>query len=514
MKRHLLLLLLLAGISAGCATNPVTGKKEFNLLSEQQELAIGAQQYAPSRQSQGGDLVADPGLEAYVSQVGQRLAAVSDRKLPYEFRVLNNSVPNAWALPGGKIAINRGLLTELKDESELAAVLGHEIVHAAAQHGAQSLSKGLLLQAAVMGTAVATQGKDYAHIAQLGANLGALLITQKYGRDAEREADHYGMAYMVRAGYDPQGAVELQRTFVKLSEGKRQDWLSGLFATHPPSEERVQNNTALLAALPQGGERGEQRYRARIARQVHDKPAYAAYDKGRAALGKGDSAAAMRLAREAIAIEPGEGHFYALLGDAELHNGQAATAVQQYGRALALNPGYFYYLLQRGRANEQLGLAERARADLERSVALLPTADAYLSLGMLARKAGQLDQAKAYYGKVAGVQGEVGRQAYGELVDLDLADNPGTYIQLRVGRDAQGRVIAQISNPTPRNAAGIVLAVQFRDAAGQMQQMQRSLQGVLAAGQQQQLDLGLGTALGDEQLGTLRLSVVRAQVAR
>ena len=90
-----------------------------------------------------------PELTTYVNEVGQKLAAVADRKLPYEFVVLNNPVPNAWALPGGKIAVNRGLLTELKNESELAAVLGHEIVHAAARHGAKAQERGTLLQAGI-----------------------------------------------------------------------------------------------------------------------------------------------------------------------------------------------------------------------------------------------------------------------------------------------------------------------------------------------------------------------------
>ena len=162
---------------AGCAVNPVTGKNELSLVSEQQELAIGAQQYDPARQSQGGDYNADPALAAYVSEVGQKLARVSDRKLPYEFKVLNNSVPNAWALPGGKISINRGLLTELKSEAELAAVLGHEIVHAAARHGAQSMSKSMLLQVGVAGAAIATQGTNYADLAQMGVGVGAQLIS-------------------------------------------------------------------------------------------------------------------------------------------------------------------------------------------------------------------------------------------------------------------------------------------------------------------------------------------------
>jgi predicted Zn-dependent protease len=120
-----------------CTVNPVTGQSELELVSTAQQVRIGEQQYAPAQQMQGGQYKVDPELSAYVQQVGQRLAAQSPADLPYEFVVLNNSVPNAWALPGGKIAINRGLLVELRNEAELAAVLGHEIVHAAARHGAR-----------------------------------------------------------------------------------------------------------------------------------------------------------------------------------------------------------------------------------------------------------------------------------------------------------------------------------------------------------------------------------------
>ena len=109
---------------SGCVINPVTGDRELAFVSADQEIAIGEQQYAPSQQMQGGEYALDPELTSYVAGVGQKLAAVSDRQLPYEFVVLNSSVPNAWALPGGKIAVNRGLLTELSTEAELAAVLG------------------------------------------------------------------------------------------------------------------------------------------------------------------------------------------------------------------------------------------------------------------------------------------------------------------------------------------------------------------------------------------------------
>jgi len=513
MKRQLLLWVMLFLLS-GCAINPVTGKNELSLVSEQQEFAIGAEQYAPARQSQGGDYTVDLELTAYVSQVGQKLAAVSDRRLPYEFKVLNSSVPNAWALPGGKISINRGLLTELQSEAELAAVLGHEIVHAAAKHSVQSMSTGMLLQAGAMGAALATQGTSYANLAQMGSGIGAQLLTQKYGRDAERESDFYGMQYMVRAGYDPQGAVNLQRTFVKLSESKQQDWISGLFSSHPPSRERVQNNIELLATLPKGGDLGVERYRAKIAHLIRTKPAYEAYDEGRKALTTDEVAKAGRLAQQAIALEPKEGHFYALMGDVEQRNKRLKPAVTQYDKATALNPNFFYYYLQRGLAKEQLNLSAQAQSDLERSVTLLPTADAYNSLGNLAQKAGRLNDAKTYYAKVASGQSAVGQQAYGSLVELDLQDNPAKYITVKLGKDAKARIVAQVSNPTPRNINEIVLVLQFRNAAGKMQQFQRKLTGTVEAGKQKLFDLGLTGELTEEQINTLQAGIAGAKVVR
>ncbi|HJR69274.1 MAG TPA: M48 family metalloprotease, partial [Gammaproteobacteria bacterium] len=224
---------------AGCVINPVTGDRELALISADQEVAIGEQQYAPSQQMQGGDYTLDPALTAYVAGVGRRLAAVSDRALPYEFVVLNNSVPNAWALPGGKIAVNRGLLVELQSEAELAAVLGHEIVHAAARHGALAMQRGLLLQGALLATQVAAQRGDYGGLTVGAASLGAQLLSQRNSRGAELESDLYGMRYMAAAGYDPSAAVTLQETFVRLSEqsGRDSGRLATLFASHPPSAE-------------------------------------------------------------------------------------------------------------------------------------------------------------------------------------------------------------------------------------------------------------------------------------
>ena len=252
---------LAALLAGGCATNPVTGRSEMAWVSEAQEIQLGSQSYGNMSQAQGGALDAFPQVEAYVSRVGRSLARVSDRpNLPYEFKVLNNEVPNAWTLPGGKIAVNRGLLVELKDEAELAAVLAHEIVHAAARHGAKNVERGMLMQAGVLGLGMAIDNHDYRDLILGTAGISAELVGLTYSREAEREADYYGMKYMSAAGYDPAAAVDLQETVVRLAEGRQENWLEGLFASHPPSRERVAANRRRLAELPPGGRRGAEEY--------------------------------------------------------------------------------------------------------------------------------------------------------------------------------------------------------------------------------------------------------------
>ncbi|MEE9493637.1 MAG: M48 family metalloprotease [Gammaproteobacteria bacterium] len=512
MKKSLLLFFIAAIFLGGCAVNPVTGKNELSLVSEQQEINIGKTQYSPMRQAQGGDLTVDRELTAYVSEVGQKLAAVSDRKLPYEFKVLNSSVPNAWALPGGKIVINRGLLTELNSEAELAAVLGHEITHAAAKHGARSMSRGMLLQGAMMATVIAAQGKDYAQLAAMGASVGGQLINKKYGRDAERESDHYGMIYMSRVGYDPQGAVDLQKTFVRLSEGKRQDWLTGLFASHPPSPERVQNNIIMLAQLPKGGDAGVRRYQQKIARLKKNEPAYEAYDKARKTLADGDTGQAANLVRKAIRIEPGEGHFHALLGDIEKKKQNPRNAKRHYDKALSLNDGFFYYYLQRGLVNEALGSYSAAQSDLDKSVKLLPTAGAYNALGNLARTSGNRQAAVKYYSKAAADKGATGKSAYGSLVEMDLKNNPGKYIKVKTGLDKRGRLKVQLTNTTPRAVNGMVVALKFKDKAGLTRSGEMEIRGTLKGETSKVIDLDL--RLSREQLPTLQSTVIEARVVK
>ena len=424
------LVVLVLGLSA-CGTNPVTGKSEIQFVSETQEIDIGEKNYAPTRQSEGGDFRQLPDLSAYVSEIGRKLAkvseqqAVSARKLPYEFVVLNSSVPNAWALPGGKIAINRGLLTELKNEAELAAVIGHEITHAAARHGAKATERGTLLQAglaaAQIGAAIGGADETAAGLVLGGAGVGAQLVQTRYGREQELESDLYGMRYLKAAGYDPTGAVTLQETFVRLSEGRNPGWLQGLFASHPPSPERVARNKQTLAELGPGGDLGTDRFMARVTPLMKLKPGYDKYDAAMAALQKKDAAAARSLAAEAVALVPNEGRFHQLLGDIDVGEKKYREAAPHYEKAMSLSPDYFGSYLGAGIAQYRLGNRDRSSQLLQQSAKLLPTAPAALYLGNIARDKGDRAGAMQLYQLAASAGGTMAQQAAAEAARMDQA---------------------------------------------------------------------------------------------
>lgn len=357
----------------GCAVNPVTGKNELSLISKQEEIAIGEKQYHSSQQTQGGLYYLDPSLQAYINDVGQRLARVSHRpNLPYEFVVLNNNVPNAWALPGGKLAINRGLLIHLEDEAELAAVLGHEIVHAAAGHGAAQMSQGQLLNIGAQLASIASQVGGYGNLGGQAAQLGGAAWMASYGRDDELESDAYGMDYMSQLGYDPQGAVELQETFVKLSNNQKSDFVSGLFASHPPSQERVRANQKKAATLP-SGTRNEARYQKAIAQLKKDQPAYDAQERAMKAIKDKNYTEALQYINRAIEVQPRESEFWEIKGQLLEHSEKFKEAEQAYTKAINNNPGFFRPALLRGLLRFEQGDTFGAKTDLQASYKLLPT---------------------------------------------------------------------------------------------------------------------------------------------
>ncbi len=464
--RRLFLVPLLLAVAAGCAVNPVTGRNELHLVSEQDEIAMGRSNYVPGQQQSGGQYVLDPQLTAYVREVGQKLSRVSDRsQLPYEFVVLNESVPNAWAMPGGKIAVNRGLLTELHSEAELAAVIGHEIVHAAGRHAARGMENGILLQVGVAAVSVATADRQYGSVVDAVAGLGAGLLGIKYGRDLELEADHYGMVYMQRAGYDPQAAVRLQETFVRLANSKEANWLEGMFASHPPSQERVEANRKFAAALGGNFVSGEKEYQARIAPLLKSRTAYKEYDEGHKALKKKEADKALQLADAAIKREPREALFYGLRGDAHAALNRHKEAEDDYGEAIKRNPDFYEFYLGRGKQKQRRGDTDAALADFKKANSLLPTAQAHYALGQIRLARGEQNQAMDNFRAAAAAKDDVGKSAAAALARLDLPRNPGGYFATAVERGHGDQLVLVVRNTAPLPAAGVVVEA-FHSARG------------------------------------------------
>ncbi len=497
----------------GCAVNPVTGKNEFALVGEATEISTGVENYQPSRQMQGGDYTTHPQVSRYVEQVGRKLAAVSDRRLPYEFKVINDSTPNAWALPGGKIAINRGLLVELNNEAELAAVLGHEIVHAAARHGAKGMERGMLLQGAVLAATMASKNSEYSGLATSGAAIGAQLISQKYSRDAERESDYYGMQYMSRAGYDPAAAIELQQTFVRLSEGHESNWLTGLFASHPPSQQRVDANRQTAAALPQGGTLGIDSYQKAMSPLFADREAYQAYDEGRKALEGGDTALALALSEKALRLQPAEALFHSLRGDIRFKQQRYDDAVTNYDRAIARNAGYFHFYLQRGLAKKELGRPNEARVDLEKSNAFLPTAPAQAALGQFALQRGDRSLAKQLFASAAQSSSVIGQQARLNYVRLDLSEHPERYLESDLALDRSGYLAMALTNNSGLDVDNVVVQIRFLDNHSRLRQVQISIPGIIQRDTRRKLATGIGPITTDKARKALAVHVLQANIA-
>jgi predicted Zn-dependent protease len=521
MMQKLFLPFLAVTVSlAACSVNPVTGERNFQIYGSDWEREVGAQMYAPMKQSQGGEFILDPELTGYVEEVGNRLANQARRKdeFDFEFSILNDSIPNAWALPGGKIVVNRGLLVNLDSEAELAAVLGHEIVHSDAAHGARAQSKGMLTQVGavagmvILGSTIDNQAAR--EVAMMVPVLGSQLLNQKYGRDAERESDEYGMLYMSESGYDPQGAIELQETFVKLSEGRNQDWLSGLFASHPPSMERVENNRETARSLPQGGEFGRERYQQKTAYLRRVQPAYDAYDEARKAVTDGKMDEAQEKLNRAVSIEPRESLFHDLQGDIYALNDHTGRALASYRKAIRANPGFFYGYLRSGQMQYKLDEPGAARSNLEKSLDLMPTAEAHYLLGMLDKDQGNTSSAVKHFETAAQSESETSQKATRELVLLDLRNNPSKYIGSRAAVDQENQVWVQFGNLTQVPMKNIEISYAWLDEKGQTREGRKTYRGTLAGGKQDQLRLGI--KLGDaSELGRrVRVKVTGASVAQ
>lgn len=238
-----------AAVLTGCQTNATTGRNQFIMMSWEEEAQLGAEAQPQLVQEMGGE-VARQDLRQYVTEVGQKLAATTAQDdpnlptLPWEFTLLDSDVINAFALPGGKVFMSRGLAQLMTNEAQLAGVLGHEIGHVTARHTNERFSRaaGAQLGLGVLGVALGS-GADAQTINQL-AGQAAELALLSYSRSQELESDKLGMEYMSRAGYDPMAQRQVMEILLKAAGSGGQP---EFFSTHPHPESRIGQINDLLA---------------------------------------------------------------------------------------------------------------------------------------------------------------------------------------------------------------------------------------------------------------------------
>lgn len=246
--------LILAGLTAalllaGCSTVPETGRSQLLLVSPAEETQLGLQEFEKLKKTV--PISQDPTANALLQRVGQRIAAVAS--LPnarWEFVLFDKAdVPNAFCLPGGKVGIYSGILPITQDEAGLATVIGHEVAHAVARHGAERMSEGMLIQLGGKLLEQASAGRSQASQAALQQAYGigsTLTVALPHSRGQELEADRLGLLYMARAGFDPRAALAFWKRFAdyknKHGGGKQVAFLS----THPLDEQRIAQIEGLL----------------------------------------------------------------------------------------------------------------------------------------------------------------------------------------------------------------------------------------------------------------------------
>ena len=248
----LLLGLFVATLSAlftGCTTVPVTGRSQLNLMSEGQEMQLGLTSFDQVKKET--PLSRDAAANALLQKVGKRIAAVAQKDMPnaqWEFVVFESKEANAFCLPGGKVGVYTGILPISKDEAGLATVLGHEIAHAVARHGGERMSEATLLQLGgeALNASVSKADPRWQAAAQMAYGVTTKVgLELPHSRSQESEADHIGLIYMARAGYDPEASVAFWQRFATFSaqQGKN---TPAFLRTHPTDETRVKQLKAWL----------------------------------------------------------------------------------------------------------------------------------------------------------------------------------------------------------------------------------------------------------------------------
>jgi predicted Zn-dependent protease len=360
-----------------CAVNPVTQERQFILMSEAQEVQMGEEAYPVYTQMSEGRFQ-DEALQDYVQSVGERLARVSHRpNLDYEFNVVNSSQINAYALPGGKISITRGLISKMDNEAQLAAVLGHEIGHVTARHGAAGHARQVLAGIITTAGLVALQTADVqgGQLLAQGGMLATQLVLMRYSRDQERQSDELGMEYMTELGYNPDGVEQTMRILMA-SHDREPSAVESLFLSHPLSSERVATAARLAdqqdpaLRTPENLRRESFQRATSHLREVG--PAYAKMDAGVKALSGGDEGEALSLLRAATNEAPREALIWAFRAAAEAKAEKTEAAFASAERAVELDPDLYRARFTAGVLAFELDKHRDSVAHLEAANKLVP----------------------------------------------------------------------------------------------------------------------------------------------
>jgi len=271
-------LIAVALLLAGCAVNPVTGKRQLSLVSEAQEIEMGKGEVVRAREETG--FYPDTALTAYIAGIGMRMARASERPdLPWEFHLIDDPMVNAFAAPGGFIFITRGILAYMNSEAELAGVIGHEIGHVTAKHTVAAISRQQVGTIGVIGAAILTKNEQ---VAQLGsAGLGVLFL--KYGRDQESQSDALGHKYSLTQGYDVREMPKTFATLQRVSDASGNSGrIPGFLSTHPDPGDRVAATTrwADTVSNPSKLTIGRDRFLDRLDRMVYGQDPRQGYFEG------------------------------------------------------------------------------------------------------------------------------------------------------------------------------------------------------------------------------------------
>lgn len=329
-------------LPSGCAINPVTGANQLMMVSEQTEIDIDRQQ-APHQFSADYGVVQDSSLNGYISEIGKTISLHTHRhSVPYSFRCVNATYINAYAFPGGSIAVTRGILVKLKNEAELAALIGHELGHINARHSAQQMSKGTISSALVGGLAmvIGSRNSQLGDIAQQIGMVGQGVFLARYSRDNEREADALGNQYMVSAGYSTDGFVGLMELLNSMSSGHNAS-AEMLFATHPMGSERYK--TAIDMANTKYSQSktfpvNKERYMDRTAVLRAKLNLITTLQNGETALGKQQYSDAERLFKNALKIDSGDYTAYLMMAKCMLVQKNYTSALKYAKEGAAIYP--------------------------------------------------------------------------------------------------------------------------------------------------------------------------------